>query len=76
MAEDNQAMTLAQLRDALSHRCEMAGGRSAWGHRHGIQPSVVTETISGKRDPSERVINAMGFVRVERFVPIKRGSNV
>lgn len=73
---DDQILPVADLRRILSQQCEMAGGRLAWSRRHGIQPSVVTETISGKRDPSERVINAMGYVRVERFMPIKRGSNV
>jgi hypothetical protein len=68
-------MTAIQLRAELSQRCEMAGGQSEWARRHGIASSVVSEVLHGRRDPSAAVINAMGFMRVERFIPIKRGSN-
>ena len=70
-----QHMTVKQLRATLSQRCEMAGGQSEWARRHGIPPSVVSEVINGRRDPSVAVINAMGFMRVDRFIPIKRGAN-
>ncbi|MBP0492197.1 hypothetical protein [Roseomonas indoligenes] len=75
MTEDAQALTSGDLRNRLSHACEMAGGQSRWAQRHNIPVSVVSETISGRRDPSERVINALGLMRVERFIPFKRGSN-
>jgi hypothetical protein len=70
-----EAITVKTLRGMLSQRCEMAGGQSAWAKRHGIPPSVVSETIHGKRDPSPAVLNAMGLMRVDRFIPIKRGAN-
>lgn len=69
------AITPATLRVMLSQRCELAGGQSEWARRHSIPASVVSEVIHGKRDPSAAVINAMGLLRVERFIPIKRGSN-
>lgn len=74
-AADGEILTIANLRRLLAERCELAGSRSEWARRHRIPLSVVSETISGKRDPSPAVINAMGFLRVERFIPIKRGSN-
>lgn len=75
MSDGAAPMSILELRAALSQRCEMSGGRSAWARRYGIQPSVVTDTINGRRDPSDRVLNAMGLLRVSRFLPIKRGSN-
>lgn len=75
MSGQPEILTPSALIALLSRRCEMAGGQSAWGRRYGILPSVVSDTIRGKRAPSEAVLNAMGLMRVERFVPIKRGSN-
>ena len=71
-----RALTATDLQAILSHQCEMSGGRSEWARRHGIAPSVVSDTINGRRSPSDSVIVAMGFMRVDRFIPVKRGSNV
>lgn len=71
---ETQAMTPQQLLRELSHACEIAGGRAAWARLHDIQPSVVTETLSGKRDPSDRVVNALGLIRVVRFVSVRKGE--
>lgn len=75
MTDEARALTIRELRGMLSHRCEMAGGQSAWAKRHGIPPSVVSETIHGKRDPGPNVLIAMGLMRVDRFIPVKRGAN-
>jgi hypothetical protein len=69
------ALTPMALRQMLSQQCEMAGSRTEWARRHRIPASVVSDTINGKRSASDAVVNALGFVRVDRYVPMRRGGN-
>lgn len=69
-------LTEADVLRALSQRCELAGGQSAWAGQHGITRSVLCETLGGKRGLSEAIANAAGFVRVTRYVPMRGKPNV
>ena len=69
-------LTESEVLHALSQRCELAGGQSAWAERHGIPRSQVCEALSGKRSLPETMANAAGFVRVVRYVPMKGKPNV
>lgn len=40
----------------------------------GIARSQVSDTLAGRRDPSEAIINALGYCRVTRYVPMRRAS--
>jgi hypothetical protein len=63
------AISPAVLLMKLSQACECAGGQSAWARVAGIPPSVVSETLARKREPSEAIANALGFLRVVTFIP-------
>lgn len=69
------AMSGADLRAELARQVEMAGGQVAWGRLRGVAVSQVCETLSGRREPSESIINAMGFMRVTRYVPLRGKRN-
>lgn len=76
MSADNAiAMTQGELRAELARQVEMAGGQVAWGRLRGVAVSQVCETLSGRREASESIINGMGYVRVVRYVPLRRGNN-
>jgi hypothetical protein len=66
-----EQISIAGLRAELSQRCEQAGSQSAWARKHGIERSVVSDTLSGRREPSESVVNAMGLIRVVRYVRMR-----
>lgn len=68
------AMTDRQLRAELSRQCEVAGGQSAWARQWGVAPSQVCEAISGRRDIPLGILNAMGLMRVVRYVPLRRAG--
>lgn len=72
---DLLALSDAQLRAELSRQCDMAGGQSEWARRHGVARTQVSEAISGRRDIPLGILNAMGLVRVVRYVPARRGAN-
>ncbi len=63
-------LTTADLIRELSQACEQ--GQSAWAAKHGIARSVVSDVLAGRRDPSEAVINALGYFRVVRYVPVRK----
>lgn len=76
MIDEAVAMTGRELRAELSRQCDMSGSQTAWARLRGVAVSQVSEAISGKRDLSESIINAMGFMRVVRYVPIRgKGNN-
>jgi len=60
----------------LARQCEAAGGQSAFARQHDISVSQLSETLSGKREPSERIINALGYARVVRYVEMRSSQNV
>ena len=65
------ALTATDLIRDLSQACDRSGGQSAWAARHGIARSTVNDTLSGRREPSESIINALGYCRVTRYVPMR-----
>lgn len=74
MSSDLHALNSADLRKALLRACDTAGGQSAWGRKHGISQSSVNQTLSGVREPSENIINALGYSRVIRYVRMVRSA--
>jgi len=68
-------LTASDLRAELSHQCEKAGGQSAWARLRGVSASQVSEALSGRRDLSESMINALGYMRVTRYVPVRARAN-
>lgn len=68
-------LTEADVLGALSQQCELAGGQSTWADVHGVSRSSLCEALSGRRQLSEAIANAAGFVRVTRYVRMKGKPN-
>ena len=45
----------------------MAGSRKAWAAAKGVSPSYVTDVLQGRRQPGEKVLAALGYVREVRY---------
>ena len=63
------AATAADLIAILRSACSGAGGQQAWARAHGFSPQYVCDVLKGRRDVSEAMGNALGFLREVRFVP-------
>jgi len=46
----------------------------AWSRRHGVPVSLVSETLSGRRAPGEAIANALGFLFMPAFLPVRSPS--
>jgi hypothetical protein len=62
-------MTEAELRDHL--RATTGDNLSKWAREHGLSPSYVAETISGRRAPGGKILEAIGFERCVDYQPIR-----
>lgn len=69
-----QPLTTHEFLTVLSRACEHAGGQQAFARKAGLPVSVVCETLKGKREPSEAVANAVGFMRRVVFVDMRNVS--
>lgn len=64
----------ADLIALLRTECVRAGGVRAWARRKGFSAGTVCDVLSGRRDMSEAMANALGFVREVRFRPLSMGE--
>jgi hypothetical protein len=60
----------ADLIALLRLECERAGSVGAWARARGFSPGTVFDVLSGRRDVSEAIANALGFAREVRFRPL------
>lgn len=70
------ALTANDFRRDLSQRCERYASQSEAARAMGVAVSEISETLSGKRDASARIICALGYVPVVRYIRGKEQENV
>ncbi len=51
---------------------DRAGGVKAWAQANGISIGYVSEALNGAALPGPKIINALGYIRVERFVRARK----
>jgi DNA-binding phage protein len=54
--------------ELLRHEVGKAGSVTAFAAEHGVTRELVTMTLSGKRDVSDMIANALGFMRPAYFI--------
>lgn len=54
----------------LRSACAAAGGQHAWARAHGFSPQYVCDVLKRRRDVSEAMANALGFLKQVRFMPL------
>jgi hypothetical protein len=68
-------MTHRQLLRHLNAVCLEHGSRAAYAREIGISPQFISNVLSGTRQPSKRLLKALGLVRIVRktisYEPIK-----
>lgn len=65
------AVTADQLRSELVTQCKHAGGVRQFALAKGVSHTLVSLTLSGAREPAETIANAVGFMRLVSYIPIK-----
>ena len=48
------------------------GGNTAWAAKHGFSRSLVSMVMGGTREPTESIINALGFIRRVTYHRLER----
>jgi len=56
-------MTADDVRALLRSEIEKAGTAKAWAKRYEISTTLVSDTVSGRRDPSFAIMKALGLTR-------------
>lgn len=64
-------MTEEQLIEVLRRQVAEAGGQHHWAWKHGIQQSMVSAVLQGRRTLSLRFALALGFRRVVSYEPLE-----
>lgn len=59
--------TVGAVLAEIHRQIAASGGRKAWGARHGIPASVISEVLAGKRDVPDAMANAAGFVSLTLY---------
>lgn len=63
-------MTAAEVRDLLREACIDAGSQRAWATEHGVSPVYVSDVLSGRREPGEKILDALGLRKIVSYEPI------
>jgi predicted transcriptional regulator len=62
-------MNAEQVRELL--RAKINGNQAAWAKAHTLSPSYISDVLSGRREPGEAVMRALGL---ERIVTYRKAS--
>lgn len=62
-----ERMTIDQVKEFLRKECAKAGGQAAWAKAHGISPSYVSDAMQSRREPGDKILDALGLVRVVTY---------
>ena len=58
------------MRAVLRAACTAAGGQRAWAFAHSIPAGQVCDVLRGRREMSEPIANALGYVRHFAYFPV------
>lgn len=65
--EPGGLITTLEMRNHLWNECERMGSIRAWAKANGISETQVQWTINGRREPSFKVLKALGYHRVNMY---------
>ena len=57
-------MTANEVRLLLREACRRAGTITAWASANGISQAHVSDVLNGRRDPAQKILQALGLERV------------
>ncbi len=68
----NDDMNVDQVREKLAQACRKAGSAAAWARQADLSESYVSDVLSGKRSPSDRILTALSIIKVVTYREIRQ----
>lgn len=65
--EGMSLQTTDRVIEALRKACDGAGSQAAWASQNKISTAYVSDTLNGRRDPGDAILDALGFERVTLY---------
>lgn len=66
-----ETLTPEQALARIREHIEVAGSMRAYARKHGLSVSNVSETLSGKREPSQTILDTVGLARATTYTQVK-----
>ena len=60
------SMTKEQVIKLLRSACDRAGSQANWAKAHGIAPAYVNDVLNERREPGDKILDALGIERTYR----------
>jgi hypothetical protein len=67
-------MSVDDVREKLKDACRKAGSQSAWAKAHGLSQAYVNDTISGRREPGNSILESLGLQRIVKYAPARKDN--
>lgn len=68
----SELLALSEIYGKLRKAIDADGGQSAFAERHSISTGYVSDVLNARRDPGEKILSVLGYVRVVRYIPTTR----
>lgn len=62
-------MTLEHFRRVLQEAIAAAGSQTAWSRRHGVSLSYINAVVTGRVEPGDKILSALGYRKVVSYEP-------
>jgi hypothetical protein len=59
-------MRVEDVRNLLERQCNIAGSQKNWARANSLSPQFICDVLKGRRDPSPRILDALGLELVYR----------
>jgi hypothetical protein len=70
-------VTDKQLRKHLQTLCKQVGSQRAWGRKHKIGASIVSDVINGRRDFTPSMLKVLKAKRLKHYeVPVMKFEDI
>ena len=67
----NRLLNEEDARDMLRALCAEAGSMRKWAEAHNITPTVISDTLAGRRPVSKELARRMGLTRIQFYARIE-----
>jgi hypothetical protein len=65
-------VTEREVLQMLRKACQDAGSQRAWAHAHEFSEAYVSDILSGRREITVSVANALGLLRTVAYLPLRQ----
>lgn len=64
-------ITTGQFRTKLLTACRYEGSQRAAARKLGVSAPYLNDVLNGKREPGDKIANALGWQRIVRYIPLQ-----